>query len=531
MSFITPEFTIGNARGLIKFVLVSCREANIVPKDNDGWSRLAASETSNSLARRATGHSLEIASGGSSGSGDASSNSTEVATKNDNSLEAIVTDILLSTVASIVLYTLGVGLWTVSKSLVYALTGQDGSDGDVDTHNTQATSRLHEILKKRGREPKRPLRLTSHETHLAEDIIDSDDIDESFADIGGMDNLKQEIWELAILPLLRPELFRTKSKLLQQPSGILLYGKPGCGKTLLAKAIAKESSAAFIPIKLSKILNKWVGESNKLVAATFSLARKLAPSVIFLDEVHCFLSDSVDPSASKSMESLKAEFLTLWDGVSTNGNHAPVLVLGATNHPHLIDQAILRRMPRTFAVPLPGPEGRLQILKVMLQDQPMTEDAHNYLKTLAKNDTKGYSGSDLKELCRTAAREPIREIVKEEARRAVSGERPIPKTTENGEEEEEDEVRPVCKNDFKTALTKVKRTGEAAKQYGRAAAGEDAAQDAAAELMNMDPTQLMALLNKFQETLLGNGHNRSSSPDDASSVGDSIGDVPPPLPE
>lgn len=530
MSFITPEFTIGNARGLIKFVLASCREANIVPKDSDGWSRLAASDTSTSLARRATGSSLEIGSAGGGG-GRNETTSTEVATKNDNSLEAIVTDILLSTVASIVLYTLGVGLWTVSKSLVYALTGQDGSDGDVDTHNTQATSRLHEILKKRGREPKRPLRLTSHETHLAEDIIDSDDIDESFADIGGMDNLKQEIWELAILPLLRPELFRTKSKLLQQPSGILLYGKPGCGKTLLAKAIAKESSAAFIPIKLSKILNKWVGESNKLVAATFSLARKLAPSVIFLDEVHCFLSDSVDPSASKSMESLKAEFLTLWDGVSTNGNHAPVLVLGATNHPHLIDSAILRRMPRTFAVPLPGPEGRLQILRVMLQDQPMTEDAQNYLKTLAR-DTKGYSGSDLKELCRTAAREPIREIVKEEARRAVSGEKPIPKkTAENGEEEDEDEVRPVARKDFEAALTKVKRTGEAAKQYGRNLAGEDAAQDAAAELMNMDPAQLMALLDKFQRTLLGNGHNGSGNPDDGSSVGDSIGDVPPPLPE
>jgi ATP-dependent 26S proteasome regulatory subunit len=166
--------------------------------------------------------------------------------------------------------------WIVSKYLEPMLDAekQDRQPSDV------IYKRIQLILKKRGYEGPMPV-LNSYERQMAEDLLDPDDIDNSFADIGGLDATKREIYELAIIPLLQPDLFT--GKLVQPCKGVLLYGKPGTGKTMLAKALAKESSAIFLPLQLSKILNKWVGESNKLVAATFSLANKLQPAIIFID--------------------------------------------------------------------------------------------------------------------------------------------------------------------------------------------------------------------------------------------------------
>ncbi|CAB9507103.1 ATPase family AAA domain-containing protein 1 [Seminavis robusta] len=488
--------------------------------------------------------------GSSSSSTDGSENTrianamTESGKKNANNpkeltvLEAMLVDVVVGTLVMVLVYS----VWNLSNALAQMLTG-DESGGDVDQVKSSAVKHLNEILKKRGKQLAKPL--NSHETHIAEDVIDPDDIDSDFSDIGGMDHIKQEVWELAILPLQRPDLFQ--GKLTQQPSGILLYGRPGCGKTLLAKAIARESDAVFIPIKLSKILNKWVGESNKLVAATFSLARKLAPAIIFIDELDTFLSDTVDPSASKSMESLKAEFLTLWDGITTNCHQAPVLVLGATNRPQLIDSAILRRMPRTFEVPLPDAKGREQILRVMLHDQPMDETAKLFLPELAsKERTRGYSGSDLKELCRAAAMEPIREIMAEESRKAVMGEKKTtkkPTTTaaaKNGKNQTavakeppqsantEDTVRPVRQKDFETALKKVKRTGQAAREYGRNMARFDAQQEVANAVNGFSREQLERAVQQLISQLENNGRTNGKSSNHDS---DDVGDVPPPLSE
>jgi ATP-dependent 26S proteasome regulatory subunit len=172
--------------------------------------------------------------------------------------------------------------WIVSKYLDPMLDAekQDRQPSDV------IYKRIQLILKKRGYEGPMPV-LNSYERQMAEDLLDPDDIDNSFADIGGLDATKREIYELAIIPLLQPDLFT--GKLVQPCKGVLLYGKPGTGKTMLAKALAKESSAIFLPLQLSKILNKWVGESNKLVAATFSLANKLQPAIIFIDGTLSFV--------------------------------------------------------------------------------------------------------------------------------------------------------------------------------------------------------------------------------------------------
>lgn len=129
------------------------------------------------------------------------------------------------------------------------------------------------------------------------------------ADIGGLDPIIASLRESVIYPLMYPHLFTASSSLLSAPKGVLLYGPPGCGKTMLARALAKESGAAFINIPASVLTNKWFGESNKLVAGLFSLARKMQPAIIFVDEIDTFLRERrTDDHEVMSM--IKAEFMT-----------------------------------------------------------------------------------------------------------------------------------------------------------------------------------------------------------------------------
>jgi len=199
----------------------------------------------------------------------------------------------------------------------------------------------------------------------------------------------------------------SSSALLGAPKGVLLFGPPGCGKTMLAKALAKESGATFINIAASVLTNKWYGESNKLVAGLFSLARKAQPSIVFIDEIDSFLRERTrgDHEVTGMM---KAEFMTLWDGLLSSTDR--ILVLGATNRPNDIDSAILRRMPKRFSVGLPGVEQREIILKLMLKDTRIDPDFA--IDVLALR-TEGFSGSDLKELCRNAAMIPMQEFMRE----------------------------------------------------------------------------------------------------------------------
>lgn len=303
-------------------------------------------------------------------------------------------------------------------------------------------------------------------------MIDSSEITVTFKDVGGISEMKAELWDLVVLPLKRPDLFRSQtnnntSDLLTAPRGILLFGAPGTGKTMLAKAIANESNATFCNLRLSTIMNQYLGESNKLVAATFSLAQKLAPSIIFIDEIDTFLRQRTGGSNDSSMGSIKSEFLTLWDGISTGqSGSGHVLVLGATNRPYDIDSAILRRLPRTFNIGLPPPKSRLAILKLLLKKQAMTVEARGFVEELSSEEyTEGYSGSDLKELCRAAAMQPIRELTAECSRRAVNDLGNSDRALRALGPPRGVTVRAVTVEDLKEALTKVKRTGEAAEQF------------------------------------------------------------------
>eukprot|EP00041_Stephanoeca_diplocostata_P010102 m.160339 g.160339 ORF g.160339 m.160339 type:complete len:236 (-) comp18021_c0_seq3:681-1388(-) len=133
------------------------------------------------------------------------------------------------------------------------------------------------------------IQLSEHEDMVAADVIDPSDIETTWEDIGGMENTIAQLTESVVLPLTRPELFPKGSKLLRAPRGVLLYGPPGCGKTMIAKALAKEANCCFIALQPSTYMDKWYGESQKLVDAVFSLAEKLQPSIIFLDEIDAFL--------------------------------------------------------------------------------------------------------------------------------------------------------------------------------------------------------------------------------------------------
>ncbi|KAI8817791.1 P-loop containing nucleoside triphosphate hydrolase protein [Fimicolochytrium jonesii] len=251
------------------------------------------------------------------------------------------------------------------------------------------------------------LKLTEHEEIIAAEVVYPEDIPVGFKDIGGLDHIVKSLKESVIYPLCYPQLFSSASGLLGAPKGVLLYGPPGCGKTMLAKALAKESGATFINLHVSTLMEKWFGESQKLVSAVFSLAHKLQPCIIFIDEIDSFLRErkSQDHEVTAMM---KAEFMTLWDGLSTGDMR--VLVLGATNRPTDIDQAILRRMPKRFEIRLPDAEQRTRVLSLLLAGADL-EPGFDVKELVYR--TAGYSGSDLKELCRNAAMMPIREAIRE----------------------------------------------------------------------------------------------------------------------
>ncbi|KAG2330857.1 hypothetical protein Bca52824_002037 [Brassica carinata] len=285
------------------------------------------------------------------------------------------------------------------------------------------------------------------EKKLLSDVIPPSDIGVSFDDIGALENVKDTLKELVMLPLQRPELF-DKGQLTKPTKGILLFGPPGTGKTMLAKAVATEAGANFINISMSSITSKWFGEGEKYVKAVFSLASKIAPSVIFVDEVDSMLGRRENPGEHEAMRKMKNEFMINWDGLRTKDRER-VLVLAATNRPFDLDEAVIRRLPRRLMVNLPDATNRSKILSVILAKEEIGPDVD--LEAIA-NMTDGYSGSDLKNLCVTAAHLPIREILEKEKKEKTAAEaenRPTPPLYSCTD------IRSLTMTDFKAAHEQV----------------------------------------------------------------------------
>jgi len=230
-----------------------------------------------------------------------------------------------------------------------------------------------------------------------------------WSDIGGLDEVKQELKEAVEWPLKNPEIFTRLG--IKPPKGILIYGPPGCGKTLLARAIATESEANFITIKGPEVFSKWVGESEKAIREVFRKARMAAPAVVFFDEI-----DSLAPrrgagfSDSGVTERVISQLLTEMDGLVTLED---ILVIAATNRPDMVDPAVLRpgRFDRLIYTPEPDEKSRLQIFKIYTKGMPLAKDVDvGQLAVMTKN----YSGADIEALCREAAMHSLRKDINAE---------------------------------------------------------------------------------------------------------------------
>lgn len=224
-----------------------------------------------------------------------------------------------------------------------------------------------------------------------------------FSEVIGLNNVKQILKEIIILPTIRPDLF---TGLRSPPKGLLLFGPPGTGKTMIAKAVATECKCTFFSISASALTSKYVGESEKLVRALFDIAYEKQPSVVFIDEMESILSKRSE-GENDATKRLKTEFLIQFDGVGSS-QEARVLIIGATNRPFDLDTAVLRRMPKRVLIPAFNEEERFVYLKHIFRNNEhnITDEEFKEISKLTDN----YSNSDLKELCREAAYEPIREI-------------------------------------------------------------------------------------------------------------------------
>ncbi|WOL08240.1 katanin p60 ATPase-containing subunit A-like 2 [Canna indica] len=238
---------------------------------------------------------------------------------------------------------------------------------------------------------------------LCRDIIRGSP-DVKWESIKGLENAKRLLKEAVVMPIKYPKYF---TGLLSPWKGILLFGPPGTGKTMLAKAVATECKTTFFNISASSIVSKWRGDSEKLVRVLFELARHHAPSTIFLDEIDAIISQRGEArSEHEASRRLKTELLIQMDGLTKTDDL--VFVLAATNLPWELDAAMLRRLEKRILVPLPEPEARRSMFEELLPSVPGEADV---LYDFLVEKSEGYSGSDIRLVCKEAAMQPLRRLM------------------------------------------------------------------------------------------------------------------------
>merc|ERR1712134_84250 len=272
----------------------------------------------------------------------------------------------------------------------------------------------------------------SNPSALRETVVEVPNV--SWTDIGGLESVKRELQELVQYPVEHPEKFL---KFGMNPSkGVMFYGPPGCGKTLLAKAIANECQANFISIKGPELLTMWFGESEANVRDVFDKARSAAPCVLFFDEL-----DSIAKSrggsggdAGGASDRVINQILTEMDGM---GAKKSVFIIGATNRPDIIDTALMRpgRLDQLLYIPMPDYESRLGILRATLRKSPVSKDVDlNYLAS----QTDKFTGADLTEICQSACKLAIREEIERDLERTRIKEEAGEEMDDDDDDEESD---------------------------------------------------------------------------------------------
>ncbi|XP_071915175.1 ATPase family AAA domain-containing protein FIGL1 [Coffea arabica] len=270
--------------------------------------------------------------------------------------------------------------------------------------------------------------------HVSNEIMDRDP-NVRWDDIAGLDHAKKCVTEMVIWPLLRPDIFRG----CRSPGrGLLLFGPPGTGKTMIGKAIAGEAKATIFYISVSSLTSKWIGEGEKLVRALFGVASCRQPAVIFVDEIDSLLSQRKSEGEHESSRRLKTQFLIEMEGFDTGSEQ--ILLVGATNRPQELDEAARRRLAKRLYIPLPSSEARAWIVQNLLEKDGLFELSREDIGTICKL-TEGYSGSDMKNLVKDASMGPLRE--------ALTRGFEITKL-------KKEDMRPVTVKDFENALQEVR---------------------------------------------------------------------------